>query len=57
MNLRFHVNPSEVHGYYDGQVLQGRWRVVHTSESDSTVTIRRLRWYERLWQWLSGGAS
>jgi hypothetical protein len=56
---RIYMNASSVPDFCKGMVLDfndgsesGRHKVIHTSVSDSCITVRPLHWWERLLHWL-----
>lgn len=58
---RIYMNASEVPNFCKGELLvandgygPGFLKVIHTSVSDSCITVRPLHWWERLLHWLKG---
>lgn len=60
---RIYMNASDVPSFKVGDLVEngGTWldeglirKVIHTSVSDSCITVRPLHWWERLLHWLKG---
>jgi hypothetical protein len=58
---RIYMNASSIPDYRKGEILwadggDGVYyrKVIHTSVSDSCITVRPLHWWERLLHWLKG---
>jgi hypothetical protein len=58
---RIYMNASEVPHYCKGMIVESNQslfddgvlsKVIHTSVSDSCITVRPLHWWERLLHWL-----
>lgn len=59
---QIHMNASSIPDFRVGDVLTTSYetgttlvrKIVHTSVSDSCITVRPLHWWERLLHWLKG---
>ena len=51
MKIEVQISVGDVIGFLD---KNGRYRIgkITDIESETTVSVRRLKWYERIWVWL-----